>query len=103
MHYPEEYGFIPKTLDYDGDPLDVICLNNYPTFPGCYLPIQIIGVLRMIDGGEKDDKILAVNAVDPRLQNINDLKNVSASKLEEISNFFFRYKELEKKEVQILG
>src|ERR1700748_1912064 len=65
MFYPEEYGFIPETLDYDGDPLDVICLTEKSTFPGCYVPIRIIGVLKMIDGGEEDDKILAVNAVEP--------------------------------------
>src|SRR5438128_12662547 len=103
MFYPEEYGSIPETLDYDGDPLDVVCLTTYPTFSGCYLSIRIIGVLKMVDGGEKDDKILAVNAVDPRFQNINDLKNVSSGKLDEITNFFSRYKELEKKEVIIEG
>jgi inorganic pyrophosphatase len=103
MFYPEEYGFIPETLDYDGDPLDVVCLTSYATFSGCYLPIRIVGVLKMIDGGEKDDKILAVNAVDPRFQNINDLKNISNGKLDEIANFFLRYKELEKKEVVIEG
>lgn len=101
MFYPEEYGFIPETLDYDGDPLDVLCLTNYPTFSGCHVPIRIIGVLKMVDGGEKDDKLLAVNAVDPRYQNIKDLKNVSDGKLAEISNFFLRYKELENKEVII--
>ena len=102
MHYPEEYGFFAKSL-YDGDPLDVICLTNYPTFPGCHLPVRIIGVLKMIDGGEEDDKILTVNAVDPRLQNINDLKDINQTKLNEINNFFLRYKELEKKEVIIQG
>src|SRR4051812_47671181 len=103
MHYPEEYGFIPETLDYDGDPLDVICLTNYPTFPGCYIPIKIIGVLKMIDGGEEDDKILAINAVDPRLSHINSLEDISKNKLDEISNFFSRYKELENKKVEIKG
>lgn len=103
MFYPEEYGFVPETLDYDGDPLDVICLTNQPTFPSCQVPIRIIGVLKMIDGGEEDDKILAVNAVDPRLKEINSLKDISKNKLDEISNFFGRYKELEKKEVIIRG
>jgi inorganic pyrophosphatase len=103
MHYPEEYGFIPETLDYDGDPLDVICLNNYQTFPGCYIPIKIIGVLKMIDGGEEDDKILAINAVDPRFSDINSLEDISKNKLDEISNFFSRYKELENKKVEIKG
>ena len=101
MHYPEEYGFIPETLDYDGDPLDVICLTNSSTFPGCHVPVRIIGVLKMIDGGEEDDKILAINAVDPRLNNINSLEDVGKSKLDEISNFFLRYKELENKKVEI--
>ncbi|CAG8472676.1 20118_t:CDS:1 [Cetraspora pellucida] len=103
MHYPEEYGSIENSLGQDGDFLDVICLNDNPTFPGCHLPIRIIGVLKMIDDGEEDNKILAVNAVNSRFQNINDLKNVSDGKLEEIANFFLRYKELEKKEVKILG
>ena len=101
MFYPEEYGFIPETLDYDGDPLDVICLTNHPTFPNCYLPIRIIGVLKVIDNGERDDKILAVNAVDPRFQNVSSLKDINVGKLEEIANFFLRYKELEKKEVKV--
>jgi inorganic pyrophosphatase len=106
MHYPEEYGAILETLDYDGDPLDVICLTSYPIDFPCFLPIRIIGVLKMIDGGEEDDKILAVNAVDPRFQNINDLKKMkkfNPGKLSEISNFFLRYKELELKEVIIAG
>ena len=103
MHYPEEYGFIPETLDCDGDPLDVICLTNSSTFPGCHVPVRIIGVLKMIDGGEEDDKILVINAVDPRLNNINILEDVGKSKLDEISNFFLRYKELENKKVEIKG
>lgn len=103
MFYPEEYGFIPETLDYDGDPLDVICLTIHPVDFPCHVPIRIIGVLKMIDGGEEDDKILAVNAVEPRLSNIQNLSDVSANKLAEISNFFERYKELEKKKVIIKG
>jgi inorganic pyrophosphatase len=103
MFYPEEYGFVPETLDYDGDPLDVICLTNQPTFPNCQVPIRIIGVLKMIDGNEEDDKILAVNAVEPRLNNIKELKDISQEKLNEISHFFSRYKELEKKNVELKG
>jgi inorganic pyrophosphatase len=97
MHYPEEYGSIPETLDYDGDPLDVICLTIHPVDFPCDVPIRIIGVLKMIDGGEEDHKILAVNAAEPRLNNINSLTDVGEEKLAEIENFFFRYKELEKK------
>ena len=103
MRYPEEYGFIPETLDYDGDPLDVICLTNYPVDFPCYVPVRIIGILKMIDGGEEDHKILAVNSVEPRLSNINSLTEVGKEKLAEIENFFLRYKELEKKKVVIEG
>ena len=103
MEYPEEYGFIPRTMDYDGDPLDVLCLNNYPTFPHCIIPVRIIGVMKMIDQGEKDYKIIAVNAVDPRFDNIKEIKDIGQGKLNEISNFFLRYKELEGKFVEIKG
>jgi inorganic pyrophosphatase len=98
MRYPEEYGSVPETLDYDGDPLDVICLTVHPVDFPCDVPIRIIGVLKMIDGGEEDHKILAVNAVEPRLNNIKNLSEVGKEKLAEIENFFLRYKELEKKE-----
>lgn len=103
MFYPEEYGFISKTLDYDGDPLDVICLTTYPTFASCHLEIRIIGVLKMKDDGEEDDKLLAVSAKDPFFQNINALKDVSQTKLNEIIHFFSRYKELENKKVEVKG
>ncbi|KLL01824.1 MAG: inorganic pyrophosphatase [Mycoplasmataceae bacterium RC_NB112A] len=103
MHYPEEYGSFPETLDYDGDPLDVICLTFHPVDFPCSVPVRIIGVLKMIDGDEEDDKILAVNAVEPRLNNIKSLAEVSQEKLAEIENFFLRYKELEKKKVVIQG
>lgn len=98
MHYPEEYGSIPETLDYDGDPLDVVCLTVSPVDFPCYVPIRITGVLKMIDGGEEDHKILAINAVEPRLNNIKSLSEVGKEKLAEIENFFLHYKELEKKE-----
>src|SRR5438105_2688048 len=94
--YPDEYGSILETLDYDGDPLDVICLMVHSVHFPCDVPIRIIGVLKMIDGNEEDYKILAVNAVEPRLSNINNIAQVNPNKLAEIKNFFLRYKELEK-------
>src|SRR4051794_3480026 len=101
MSYPEEYGVITETLAPDGDELDVICLTIQPTFPGLYVPIRIIGVLKMIDKGEQDDKLLAVNAVEPRLNHIQELKDVSIEKLKEIKYFFARYKDLENKKVEV--
>src|SRR5438874_413880 len=101
MSYPEEYGVIPETLAPDEDELDVICLTIQPTFSGLYVPIRIIGVLRMTDKGEQDDKLLAVNAGEPRLNHIQELKDVPSEKKEEIKHFFARYKDLEKKIVKM--
>ncbi|CAG8702790.1 14616_t:CDS:1 [Ambispora leptoticha] len=101
MSYPEEYGVIPETLAPDGDELDVICLTIQPTFSGLYVPIRIVGVLKMIDKGEQDDKLLAVNAGEPRLNHIQELKDISLEKKKEIKHFFSRYKDLEGKKVEI--
>ena len=101
MSYPEEYGVIPETLAPDKDELDVICLTIQPTFSGLYIPVRIIGVLRMTDKGEQDDKILAVNAGEPRLNHIQELKDVPFEKQKEIKYFFARYKDLENKKVEV--
>ncbi len=103
MIYPEEYGYIPDTLGYDGDPLDIVCLTSYPTFPSCRIAVNVIGVLRMVDQSDLDYKIIAVNAKDPRFLHINQLREIGPGKLNEISNFFFRYKEIENKQVTIEG
>src|SRR2546423_11787768 len=94
MSYPEEYGVIEGTLAPDKDELDVICLTIQPTYLGLHVPIRIIGVLRMTDKDEQDDKILAVNAVEPRLNHIQELKDVSLEKQKEIKYFFSHYKDL---------
>src|SRR5678815_6107826 len=65
VHYPGDYGFIPRTLHEDGDPLDILVRINEPTFPGCLIDARPIGVLKMLDRGEPDDKILAVPCHDP--------------------------------------
>jgi len=101
MSYPEEYGVIEETLAPDGDELDVICLTIHPTHVGLYVPIRIIGVLKMIDKGEQDDKLLAVNAGEPELNHIRELKDVPLEKLNKIKYFFARYKDLENKKVEI--
>ena len=101
MPYPEEYGVIEETLALDKDELDVICLTIQPTFSGLYVPIRIIGVLEMIDGDEQDNKLLAVNAGEPRLNHIQELKDVPLEKQKEIKYFFARYKDLENKKVEV--
>src|SRR3989441_11701842 len=62
VHYPGGYGFIPSTLSDDGDPLDVLVLVDAPSFTGCVMTGRPIGMLRMVDQGREDEKILAVGA-----------------------------------------
>lgn len=101
--YPGEYGFIPNTLDYDGDPLDIISLITYPTFPGCLIEIRILGAIEMIDDGEIDTKIFGVVKSDPRFKDYQSLKDVPKHLLDEITNFFLQYKNLQNKKVEIKG
>lgn len=103
VKYPYDYGFIPNTLADDGDPLDGMVMMDEPTFPGCIIAARPIGFLEMIDGGDRDEKILCVPAKDPRYANVNSLKDVPPHRLEEIAEFFRTYKNLEKKVTEILG
>lgn len=103
VQYPYDYGFIPNTLADDGDPLDGMVLMDQPTFPGCVIAARPIGMLEMIDGGDRDEKILCVPDKDPRYAQVKSLKDVAAHRLDEISEFFKTYKNLEKKVTEILG
>ena len=103
VHYPYDYGFIPNTLADDGDPLDGIVVMDQPTFPGCVITARPIGMLEMIDGGDRDEKLLCVPAEDPRYANVHSLKDFDPHRLEEVAEFFRTYKNLEKKETEILG
>jgi inorganic pyrophosphatase len=103
VHYPGDYGFIPRTLHEDGDPLDIIVRIDEPTFTGCQIASRPIGVLKMLDRGEPDDKILAVPAADPLHQEWFDIADLPQHYLSEIEHFFQIYKDLEGKRMQILG
>jgi inorganic pyrophosphatase len=103
VHYPAEYGFIPRTLHDDGDPMDVLVLLKEETFPGCIIDARPIGVLHMVDKGEPDDKILAVPTHDPYSQEYFDIADIPQHLLREVAQFFVSYKELEGKKVEIVG
>ncbi|WP_414548755.1 inorganic diphosphatase [Anabaena sp. CCY 0017] len=103
VRYPYDYGFVPNTLADDGDPLDGMVIMDEPTFPGCVIPARPIGMLEMIDGGDRDEKILCVPDKDPRYADVRSLKDIAPHRLEEIAEFFRSYKNLEKKVTQILG
>lgn len=102
VHYPGDYGFIPQTLWDDDDPLDIIILTNRPVFPMTLVEVRIIGVLRMIDGGEKDDKIIGVYDHDPRYKEFQSIKDVPTHVIAELKHFFETYKELQGKNCKIL-
>ncbi|MBD1838566.1 inorganic diphosphatase [Coleofasciculus sp. FACHB-64] len=103
VQYPYDYGFVPNTLADDGDPLDGMVLMEEPTFPGCVIQARPIGMLEMIDGGDRDEKILCVPDKDPRYAQVKSLKDLAPHRLDEIAEFFKTYKNLEKKVTEILG
>lgn len=103
VQYPYDYGFVPNTLADDGDPLDGMVLMEEPTFPGCVIQARPIGMLEMIDGGDRDEKILCVPDKDPRYAQVRSLKDLAPHRLDEIAEFFKTYKNLEKKVTEILG
>ncbi len=99
MSYPAEYGYIENTLANDGDPLDILVLASEKTFPGCIVPARVVGYLEVIDRGFGDQKVIAVTAVDPRYNHINELEDIPEHQLLEIKNFFATYKVLQNVEV----
>lgn len=99
--YPFDYGFVPQTLWDDGDALDVVLLTTEPLFPGLLLEARPVGIMHMIDGGEADEKVIAVPAGDPRFKDVKDIKDVNQHTLKEISHFFATYKQLQQKVVEV--
>lgn len=99
--YPFDYGFVPQTLWDDGDALDVVLLTTNPLSPGILVEARPVGIMTMVDGGESDDKILAVPNDDPRWDVVRDIKDVNPYTLKEIRHFFETYKKIENKEVII--
>lgn len=103
IHYPVEYGIIPQTLWDDGDPMDIMVLMEQATFPGCVIEVRPLGVMRMIDSGDSDDKILSVPVNDPKYEDVKNIDDIPKAVLNEISEFFQSYKKLEGKESEVLG
>ncbi|MBA3854522.1 MAG: inorganic pyrophosphatase, partial [Gemmatimonas sp.] len=90
-------------LHEDNDPLDVLVMIKEPTFTGCLIDVRPVGVLKMLDKGEPDDKILAVPVDDPMHGEYFDIADLPAHYLREIEHFFAIYKDLEGKRVEVLG
>lgn len=101
--YPVDYGFVPQTLWDDDDALDVAVITTYPLYPGILVPVRPVGIFKMIDGGESDDKILSVPASDPRFDEVKDIDDVNKHTIKEIQHFFETYKKIQNKTVEIKG
>lgn len=101
MYYPVNYGFIPQTYCDDQDPLDILILSQITIVPMCIVSAKPIGVMRMSDGGEADDKIIAVAEHDMSVNHMNDISELPEHFFKEIRNFFEDYKKLENKSVDV--
>jgi inorganic pyrophosphatase len=101
VHYPANYGFLPRTYCDDGDPLDVLVLGQEPVVPLCILRARAIGVLTMSDDKGQDDKIIAVHVDDPEYAHYRDVAELPPHRLKEMQRFFLDYKVLENKAVDV--
>jgi inorganic pyrophosphatase len=103
IFYPGDYGFVPRTLALDDDPLDVLILVSEPTFSGCLVLARPIGLLKMVDGGKEDDKVLAVPVGEPDYADVHNFTQIFPHQLRKIQHFFETYKLLEGKTTSTQG
>jgi inorganic pyrophosphatase len=101
VHYPANYGFIPRTLCEDHDPLDILVLGQEATVPLSLLRARPIGVMKMVDQGEADDKIIAVHVDDPEFAHYQSIDELPPHRMKEVKRFFEDYKALEMKAVKV--
>ena len=101
VHYPADYGFIPRTYCDDGDPLDALVLSQEPVYPLTIVTARAIGVMRMRDEKGIDDKIVAVSVNDPAVADYTDKSQLPAHELRQLKRFFEEYKALEHKSVVV--
>ena len=101
-HYPANYGFIPKTYAGDNDPLDVLVLCQSEIIPLCLVKCRPIGVIKMIDNDQVDEKVISVPVGDPSWISYKNIDELPEHILDEMRHFFGVYKQLEGKTTSIV-
>ena len=102
-HYPASYGFVPRTYADDGDPLDALVLCSETIAPLTQVQCRPIGAILMVDGGDNDEKIIAVAEGDPDYKDVQKLEDLPKHLVDEMCHFFSVYKALENKKTEING
>ena len=97
MHYPTNYGYVPRTISGDGDPVDVLVVTPFPLIHGCVVRCRALGMLKMTDESGVDAKLVAVpvNKLSPATAHVTDLSDIGQNLLDQIKHFFEHYKALE--------
>lgn len=103
VFYPANYGFLPQTHCDDNDPLDILVLGQEPLIPLCLVDARPIGLMRMVDQGEADDKVIAVQASDQEYNHYKSIDQLPPHRLKTLRRFFEDYKTLEGKTVKVEG
>ena len=95
--YPWNHGYIPRTFAFDGDPLDIVLICTETLYPNTLVECKPIGLLKMIDGGDQDDKVITVATKDRYLRDIESVDQLPKHIVDELKHFFSVYKALEGK------
>ena len=107
MVFPYDFGFLPRTLAPDGDPLDVLLLMDEPAYPGCLVPARLIGVIEgeQVEGKKKtrNDRLIAAAAASQEYSNIQKVKDLPTGWVDQLQEFFVNYHRMEGKQYRLLG